>query len=70
MRGEDRCLGEDVAAASPLEDDRLSILLVAQEPDGSSPDQMNSLDRIAAVEDGGTRRENPLCAAKVGKQFS
>ena len=28
------------------------------------------LDRIAAVEDGGTRRENPLCAAKVGKQFS
>jgi hypothetical protein len=69
VRGEDGCLGEDVAAASPLEDDRMSILLVTQEPDGPAPDDMEPVDRIAAVEDGGTRRENPLRSAKMVEQF-
>jgi len=68
VSGEDGRLGEDVASASPLEDDRMSILLVAQEPDGPAPDDVEPLDRVAAVEDGGTRREDTFRAAKAGKQ--
>lgn len=69
VRGEDGCLGEDVASASPLEDDRMSILLVAQEPDGTAPDDVEPLDRVAAVENRCTRREDTFRAAKAGEQF-
>ena len=50
-------------------DDRMSILLVAQKPDGPAPDDVEPLHRIAAVEDGSTRREEPFRAAKAGEEF-